>query len=84
MVKNNEIVGYYDGQYVKDDYSGKQFCYPIENYGEWADAPISAHKEAVETLPVTSSTSGESVEEKEIRFSDYSTVVDQFFALLEA
>lgn len=69
MVRNNKIVGHYDGQHVKDRYD---------------EQPYYVEMWKTETAHEVSSTTGNEEEVvKEIRFSDYSRVVDEFFALLE-
>lgn len=73
MVKQNVVIGFYDGKHVQDKYDGKVY---------WRG------KEVKQVYDVkTSSTTGEPepIEVpviKEIVFSDYSRVVDDFFANL--
>lgn len=71
MVKKNEIIGYYDGSHVRDVYDGVPYVVKHE----------PAPQRPLDTEPAKSAEVEEVV--KEIRFSDYSKVVDQFFALLE-
>ena len=68
MVKNNKIVGYYDGKHVKDKYDEQPYYVEVkvDNYDV-----MNMRKNA------------ETAVTKEICFSDYSRVVDEFFALLE-
>lgn len=73
MVRNNKIVGHYNGSFVTDRYD---------------EQPYYVEMWKTETACEVPSTTGDEEEEeevmKEIRFSDYSQVVDEFFALLEA
>ena len=69
MVRNNKIVGYYDGKHVRDVYDEQPYFVEM-----WKTE--TAH----EVSPITGD---EEVVAKEIHFSDYSRVVDEFFALLE-
>lgn len=69
MVKNNKIIGYYDGKHVEDRYDEQPYF--VET------------RKAKTAREVSSTTGDEEVTIKEICFSDYSRVVDEFFALLE-
>lgn len=71
MVRNNKIIGHYDGQHVKDRYDEQPYYVEVkvDNYDTRKKAETAVSYEEVAT--------------KEIRFSDYSKVVDEFFALLE-
>lgn len=75
MVCKNKIVGYYDGQHVKDRYDEQS--YYVEMWKTETAHEVSSTTGDEETV------SYEEVVTKEIRFSDYSKVVDEFFALLE-
>ena len=69
MVKNNIIIGYYDGKSVDDVYDMK--TYLRSNEAKTAQERPTTVAEATGT------------EVKEIVYSDYSIVVDDFFANLE-
>ena len=71
MVKDNIVVGYYNGKSVRDDYDGREYM-PKVNKPKAAEEPQTA----------TSSTTG--LEVKEINYSDYTGVVDNFFKELKA
>ena len=71
MVHNGIIVGYYDGIHVRDVYDEVPYMVKHE----------PAPQRPLDTEPAKSAEVEEVV--KEIRFSDYSKVVDEFFALLE-
>ena len=70
MVKKNKIIGYYDGQHVKDRYDEQPYYVEVKC------------KKAETAREVSSTTGDEGEVMKEICFSDYSKVVDEFFALL--
>lgn len=74
MVRNNKIVGHYDGQHVKDRYD--ETPYYVEVKADNHDV-MNMHKKAETAVNC------EEVVTKEICFSDYSRVIDEFFALLE-
>lgn len=83
MVQKNTIIGYYDGKHVNDVYDGKM--YYAKTSSQKKTAPVTADNKFVEEVK-TSSPTGATYEEvvaKEIRFSDYSKIVDDFFAKLE-
>ena len=69
MIKNNIIIGKYDGHRVEDDFREKR--YMIEDNHDVMN--MRKKEEAV----VVSSSVNETV--KEICFADYSKVVDEFF-----
>ena len=83
MVQKNTIIGYYDGQHVKDVYDGKMYYAKMPSQKK--TATVTADKKSVEEVKTSSSTGAtyEEVVAKEIRFSDYSKIVDDFFARLE-
>lgn len=88
MVQKNTIVGYYDGKHVNDVYDGKMYYAKMPNQKK-KTAPITADnskrdEKFVEEVKTSSSTGAtyEEVVAKEIRFSDYSKIVDDFFAKL--
>lgn len=78
MVRNNVIIGYYDGKTVEDSYDG------IVYYKN----KTKETKEIKETKEVKKQEVFENVKVedmvKEINFSDYSGVVDKFFEELKA
>ena len=71
MVKNNEIIGYYNGTHVRDVYDGVPYVV-VKQPGP---------QMPVEKEPETVAATGE-VEIKEIVYSDYTKIVDDFFAHL--
>ena len=71
MIRNGIIVGHYDGTHVRDVYDEVPYMVKHE----------PAPQRPLDTEPAKSVEVEEVV--KEIRFSDYSKVVDEFFALLE-
>ena len=75
MVRNNKIIGHYDGQHVKDRYDEQPYYVEIKvnNHDTCKKAETADSAEAV---------SYEEVVTKEICFADYSRVVDELFALL--
>ena len=83
MVQKNTIIGYYDGKHVNDVYDGKM--YYIKMPSQKKTATVTANNKFVEEVKTSSSTGAtyEEVVAKEIRFSDYSKIVDDFFAKLE-
>lgn len=73
MVKNNVIVGYYDGKHVRDVYDGVP--YKVKNMpGPQVDMDKEPEVPVATGMP----------EFKDIVYSDYTKVVDDFFANLEA
>ena len=77
MVQQNTIIGYYDGNSVRDVYDGKVYHHFDQDVMEFK---VEEPKTAV------TSTSGKTYEEvvaQEIRFSDYTKIVDEFFLNLE-
>ena len=77
MVKDNIIVGYYNGKSVRDDYDGREYM-PKVKKPEAAENLVEALYKA---QTATSSTTG--IEIKEINYSDYTGVVDEFFEKLK-
>ena len=71
MVKDNIVIGYYNGKSVRDDYDGREYMPKVEK-------PKAAEK------PQTATSSTTGVEIKEINYSDYTGVVDKFFEELFA
>ena len=69
MVKRNEIIGYYDGSHVRDVYDGVPYVV-VKQPGP---------QMPVEKEPEVSVATGEI---KEIVYSDYTKIVDDFFAHL--
>lgn len=83
MVQKNTIIGYYDGKHVNDVYDGKMYYAKMSSQKK--TATVTADNKFVEEVKTSSSTGTtyEEVVAKEIRFSDYSKIVDDFFAKLE-
>lgn len=101
MVRNNKIVGHYDGQHVKDRYDEQPYFVAtatkdngdVMAFNKQKKATFTAENskwdekfvEEVRTKPETAvDVSYEELVKQDIDFGKYSTVVDQFFALLEA
>ena len=96
MVRQNVIVGKYDGQRVKDLYDGRVYyrnddvmefnkqkkASVTADNSKWDEKFVEEVKTAQESQ-VTATASYEELVKQDIDFSKYSTVVDQFFALLE-
>ena len=92
MVRNNKIIGHYDGQHVKDRYDEqpyyvevkidkqKKATFTAEN-SKWDEEFVEEVKAA--QAGTTVAVSYEELVKQDIDFGKYSTVVDQFFALLE-
>ena len=96
MVRNNKIVGYYDGIHVKDRYDEQPYYVEvkIDNYdvmnmpkrqkAKAADeAPCASGCNTAEKTETVVAVSYEELVNQVIDFGRYSTVVDEFFALLE-
>lgn len=92
MVRNNKIVGHYDGQHVKDRYDGVPYYKnEMKNRNEKSnEEPKTAENskwdeefKATETETTVVVSSYEELVKQDIDFGRYSTVVDEFFALLE-
>ena len=95
MVKQNVIIGKYDGQRVKDLYDGQvYYCNDdvmnfnkqkkvsfTANNGGWNDK--AAEEVKVQQEGQMTAASYEELVKQDIDFRRYSTVVDEFFALLE-
>ena len=75
MVRNNKIIGYYDGNSVKEVYNGVPYLQEEPVVKKPAYMPPKKSEPVVAKEPETAV--------KEICFADYSKVVDEFFALLE-
>lgn len=99
MVRNNKIVGYYDGKHVKDKYDEQPYFVATATKDntdvmqfKQKKATVTAEnskwdEEFVEEVKASETAVAVSYEElvkQDIDFGKYSTVVDQFFALLEA
>lgn len=101
MVRNNKIVGHYDGQHVKDRYDDQLYYVEVKvdngdvmDFNKQKKATFTAKNskydekfvEEVKTAQEGRMTvaSYEELVKQDIDFGKYSTVVDQFFALLEA
>lgn len=95
MVRQNVIIGKYDGQRVKDLYDGKvYYCNDdVMAFNKQKKVVASADnskwdEKFVEEVKVVQDgrmtvASYEELVKQDIDFGKYSTVVDQFFALLE-
>ena len=100
MVRNNKIVGHYDGQHVKDRYDDQLYYVEVKvdngdvmDFNKQKKATFTAKNskydekfvEEVKTAQEGRMTvaSYEELVKQDIDFGKYSTVVDQFFALLE-
>jgi hypothetical protein len=103
MVKNNKIVGHYDGQHVKDRYDEqpyfvatatkdngdvmqfrqKKATFTSKN-SKWDEEFVEEVRTAQEGRSGTTVVVPyEELVKQDIDFGKYSTVVDQFFVLLE-
>jgi hypothetical protein len=98
MIRQNVIVGHYDGHHVKDSYDGKVYyrnddvmsfktpdpkkkvIVTAEN-SKW-DEKFVEEVRATQAVPMQTASYEELVNQT-IDFGKYSTVVDEFFALLE-
>lgn len=87
MIRKNKIIGYYDGNYVEDIYDGQSYfktdvkdnhdvmSFTAEN-SKWDEKFVK--QESHMTVA-----SYEELIKQDIDFRKYSTIVDEFFALLE-
>ena len=95
MVRQNVIVGKYDGQRVKDLYDGRVYYRndDVMEFNKQKKASVTADnskwdEKFVEEVKMKQEgqmtvASYEELVKQDIDFGKYSTVVDQFFALLE-
>lgn len=92
MIKRNVIVGKYDGQRVKDLYDGQVYYRndDVMNFNKQKKVSFTADnskydEKFVEEVKVKQMTAAsyEELVKQDIDFRRYSTVVDEFFALLE-
>lgn len=93
MVRNNKIIGYYDGKHVKDVYDGVPYYKnEMKNRNEKSNQKMNEEPKTAESskwdeeFKATETAVAVSYEElvkQDIDFGRYSTVVDEFFALLE-
>ena len=99
MVKRNVIIGHYDGQHVKDRYDGQVYYTEVKvdngdvmafnKQKKTSTADNSQRNEKfaeevkVKQEAQMTAASYEELVNQDIDFGKYSTVVDQFFALLE-
>ena len=95
MVRQNVIVGKYDGQRVKDLYDGRVYYRndDVMEFNKQKKASVTAdnskwNEKFVEEVKMKQEgqmtvASYEELVKQDIDFGKYSTVVDQFFALLE-
>lgn len=95
MVRQNVIIGKYDGQRVKDLYDGQVYYRndDVMNFNKQKKASFTADnskydEKFVEEVKAkqeerVTAASYEELVKQDIDFRRYSTVVDEFFALLE-
>lgn len=95
MVRQNVIVGKYDGQRVKDLYDGRVYYHndDVMEFNKQKKASVTADnskwdEKFVEEVKMKQEdqmtvASYEELVKQDIDFGKYSTVVDEFFALLE-
>ena len=98
MVRNNKIVGYYDGKHVKDRYDEQPYYVEVKvdngdvmAFNKQKKATFTAENskrdekfvEEVKAETAVAVSSYEELVKQDINFGKYSTVVDEFFALLE-
>ena len=89
MVRNNKIVGYYDGTHVKDRYDEQPYYIEVKVDNHDVMNMSKRNKEAetaddnAEEAEVVTAASYEDLVKQDIDFGRYSTVVDEFFSLLE-
>ena len=99
MVQKNKIIGHYDGQHVKDRYDEQPYYVEVKvdngdvmqfnqkkatftaKNSKWDEKFVEEVKTAQEGHMTVASY--EELVKQDIDFGRYSTVVDQFFALLE-
>ena len=88
MVRRNVIVGIYDGKHVKDQYDDKVYyrSYDKNDVMQFKASTANDSKDEAQESRVTETATAASYEElvmQDIDFSKYSTIVDEFFALLD-
>ncbi|MBO5730596.1 MAG: hypothetical protein J6R67_05295 [Treponema sp.] len=92
MVRKNKIVGHYDGQHVKDRYDEQPYYVEVKvdkqkkadftaENSKWNEEFVEEVKAAQEGRMTAASY--EELVKQDIDFSKYSTIVDEFFALLD-
>ena len=102
MVRNNKIIGHYDGQHVKDRYDEQPYFVAtatkdngdVMQFNKQKKASVTAEnskwdEKFVEEVKAAQAGTTvvvpyEELVKQDIDFGKYSTVVDEFFALLEA
>lgn len=93
MVRNNKIVGHYNGSFVTDRYDEQLYYvdnHDVMEFKQQKKATFTAenskwNEKFVEEVKATgTAASYEELVKQDINFGNYSTVVDEFFALLEA
>lgn len=99
MVCKNKIVGHYDGTHVKDRYDEQSYYVEVKvdngdvmAFNKQKKATVTAENskwdekfvEEVRAETAVAVSSYEELVKQDIDFGKYSTVVDEFFALLEA
>lgn len=100
MVKNNKIVGHYNGSFVTDRYDEQPYFIEMRKVDNGDVMAFNKQKKATATADnskwdkkfaeevgtkaeTATAVSYEELVKQDINFGNYSTVVDQFFALLE-
>jgi hypothetical protein len=87
MVKENKIIGYYDGKVVREVYHGETYLKEESAYKSGGNAAVDKANTKVNAMspkkPEPEVAKEPETAIKEICFADYSKVVDEFFALLE-
>ena len=96
MVRNNKIIGYYDGKHVEDIYNERPYFVEVKvdngdvmAFNKQKKATFTAEnskrdEKFVEEVKATGTVASyEELVKQDIDFGKYSTVVDEFFALLE-
>lgn len=95
MVRNNKIIGYYDGKHVEDIYNERPYFVAtatkdngdVMQFNKQKKATFTAENskwvEEVKAETAVAVSSYEELVKQDINFGKYSTVVDEFFALLE-
>ena len=88
MVRQNVIIGIYDGKHVKDSYDGKVYYHTYDKNDVMQFKAPTAKEERVEEVKVVpesrvTAATYEELVKQDIDFGKYSAAVDKFFALLE-
>ena len=83
MVRNNKIVGYYDGKHLKDKYDEVPYYVEVKVDNHDTRKKAETADDNSEEAETAVAVSYEELVKQDIDFGKYSTVVDEFFALLE-